>query len=216
MYNSAVGFIVEGHGEYAAYPSIFCRVVDVATEYVPCVNAGGCGSVFKNTHEHLDDLVRAGKPRFVIITVDYIDLIEQGLAHDIESIHDAFKKSIDSWVVKAEADGRINVIPESIELVVQVHKFESWLVADSDSLRDRGFLKDGAPSIDDSDALKDPAAWIRTFFVDGHRVKTPAFVKKVVSAINVETVSEKSKSFSKLDQRCKKFYDEWLVSLCGR
>ncbi|WP_226596767.1 DUF4276 family protein [Marinobacter nauticus] len=212
MYNAAVGFIVEGHGEYAAYPSLFCRIVDATGAYVPCVNAGGCGSVFKNTHEHLDDLVRTGKPRFVIITVDYIDLVDQRLAPDLRTIREIFKSRIDSWMEKAKVDGRIKAIPESIKLVVQVHKFESWLIADYDSLLDQGFLIDQAPAIDDSDAVKDPAGWVKKHFVDGHEVKSPAFVKKVVAAIDVDAVSEKSKSFSIFHRSCKRYYDSWLRS----
>jgi hypothetical protein len=215
MYNAAVGFVVEGHGEYAAYPSLFCKLVNATGEYVPCVNAGGCGSVFKNIHEHLDDLVRGYKPRCIVITVDYIDLIEQNLAGDLRSIKESFEGRIHSWFEKARVDDRIKSIPESIKVVIQIHKFESWLIADSDNLRAGGFLKENAPSLDNSDLIKDPAAWVRKYFVEGHLVKNPRFVKKVVSSIDVEAVSQKSNSFSRLNQFCRTFYDDWLGLICN-
>jgi hypothetical protein len=64
-----VGFVVEGFGEYYAYPTLVAKIVGLgATTNIPRVNARGYGNVVKNLEGHLEDLVRRSHPLRVVVT----------------------------------------------------------------------------------------------------------------------------------------------------
>jgi hypothetical protein len=53
----AIGFIVEGYGEFVSYPTLVSRITGVAGLHTPRVLGHGAGGVVRNIREHLDDLI---------------------------------------------------------------------------------------------------------------------------------------------------------------
>ncbi len=205
-----IGFIVEGHGEYNCYPSLFCRIVDARGIHVPRVNAGGCGSIVKRIDEQLTDLFLASNPLNVIVTVDLHDVLEKGLANDCVELVHKLNRKIKEWRIAAKSDYRLHPLPNKIVCIVQIRKFESWIIADIDGLKYANLLKSGIDIIKDSETITNPCKWLKdNLLIDGC-VKSPNVAKKLISALNPKRMRMHNRSFDKFYRDTMAFYKKWL------
>ncbi len=212
MNRPPVGFVVEGHGEYNCYPSLFCRSVGVNGILVPRINAGGCGSVVKRLSEQLTDLFLTESPINVIVTVDLQDILDQNLANTCVELLEILDFQIDDWLKKARSDKRLHPLPERVICIVQIRMFESWLISDINGLKSAGLLGVDVQPIDDAEAVDNPMIWLKNNLVIDGNIKSPRVAKQITSAIDPNNMRKHSKSFDKFFRECVASYDEWVNS----
>ncbi|MDG1818518.1 MAG: DUF4276 family protein [Porticoccaceae bacterium] len=205
-----VGFVVEGHGEFACYPSLFCRTVKISGLYAPAVNAGGCGSIVSNLGEHLTDLVSSRFPVSVIVTIDLQDALDQQLARDSVELLDLLNSEIQKWQEKAVSDSRCHPLPESIVAVLQVRKFESWLISDTVSLKASNILNSEAPDITDAESVESPCRFLQKHLIISGDSKNPKTAKIIVSKIVPDKMRVNSRSFAIFYNESKTAYELWI------
>ena len=205
-----IGFIVEGRGEYNCYPSLVCRIIDSSGFKVPRVNAGGYGNILRHLRDQLQALVLADHPFHVIVTVDLKEVIELGLHSDCRQLRADLEKQAKDWLVNARCDHRLQPLPELITVVVQVQKFESWMIADVSSLRESGCLRAEEPQFSNVDEeIRDPAAWLRNRISPALNFKNPKCAKCIISCLDLTVVRKHSPSFDKFHREVLSSYNCW-------
>ena len=204
-----VGFIVEGHGEYNCYPSLFCRIVSTHGICVPRINAGGCGSIVRRLKEHLTDLLLAHSPLTVIVTVDLEDVLKQELARSCIELLEILNAVVVEWRENALTDARLHPLPNHIVCIVQIKKFESWLISDVDGLKEAGLLDVGVITEQDAEQVASPSSWLSDHLLADGCVKNPNVAKKVISALRPERMRNHSKSFDKFYRESVRAYEAW-------
>lgn len=203
-----VGFIVEGAGEYTCYPSLFCRIADIQAVHIPIVNAGGCGTIIRRVDEQINDLLIAYKPLSVIITVDLEDVIKQGLAISAEDLMQNLNQSISIWREYAKDNPRLDPLPNNIKVVIQIRKFETWLLSDLEGLKKEGLLRKETKKISDAEEIVKPSEWIKkNLKLD---VKKPIIAKQVIAALRPDKMRLHSKSFNQFYEESTVAYKYWL------
>ena len=210
-----IGFIVEGHGEYNCYPSLFCRIVGVSGLHTPCVNAGGCGSVVMHLKEQLTDLFLSVSPISVIITVDLEDVLKQGLATTCAGLLQDLNGKINEWKLYANNDERLHPLPDRIICVVQIKKFESWLISDIGGLKKAGLVDSGLDQIEDAEMISCPDSWLGDNLIITGSVKNPRVAKSVISALRPDVMRMHSRSFDKFFRESVAAYDVWMGYMTG-
>lgn len=205
-----VGFIVEGDGEYNCYPSLFCRIVNVNGINVPIVNAGGCGSIVKRIKEQLTDLFLIDSPLNVVVTVDLDDVLRQRLATTCVDLLERLNSQIEEWLARAETDDRLHPLPKKIICIVQIRKFESWLISDVEGLKSKNLVKSDICDISDSQCITGPGRWLtKNLLIDGCS-KSPTVAKKLISAQSPERMRLHNRSFDKFYREITTFYNDWM------
>jgi predicted RNase H-like HicB family nuclease len=204
-----IGFIVEGHGEYNCYPSLFCKISNGTGFKVPVVNAGGCGGILKHLGEQLSNLLLADSPESVIVTVDLKDAVHQGFAEDHDDLIQKLRQAIDKWKESAVVDPRLQPLPARICCVVQVQKFESWLIADVEGLKAAEIVRSDVAQMEDAEAIKEPTIWLKQALRCDGNLKSPQFAKKVVAALSPDVMKNHSDSFLLFHGECKASYAVW-------
>lgn len=206
-----IGFIVEGHGEYHAYPSIANRIVGTTGMYIPISNAKGCGNILNHLEENLDDLVTVAHPSSVIITLDLRENIRRGNFNDCAELKVHVENKIDEWLTSRSTNIKFRPLPNDIECVIQVISFETWLIADLQGLRDSGFLAiEDNLSWQNVDAeVNNPCNWINSRQLGPYDLKKPQNVKKLVHFLTPESMSSTSRSFLKFHREVERKYNEW-------
>lgn len=204
-----IGFIVEGHGEYNCYPSLFCRISNSTGFKIPIINAGGCGSIIRRLGDQLNDMLAMSSPESIIITVDLKDVLHQNFASDYDELIKLMSKAVQDWRIEAEQNERIQPLPYRISCIVQGRKFESWLIADIDGLKKADLIRSDVPEIADAEAIDEPAAWLKSALKVECNIKSPQFAKKIVSAISPSEMRTRSKSFNRFHSECESMYSEW-------
>jgi hypothetical protein len=193
-----LGFVVEGHGEYYCYPSLVCRVVDGSGFPIPIANARGYGNIVCHLGDQLRDLVLAYHPYHVIVTVDLKDVLEAGLYASCSELRTELERQASDWLLGAQEQPRLQPLPESIVAVIQVKKFESWMIADVCGLRESGYLVvDEDQPVDVDEDVDDPASWLRRCTLPGLKLKNPRCAKEVVTCLDPEIIRANSRSFEK-------------------
>jgi len=204
-----IGFIVEGHGEYNCYPSLVCRIVQGSGFSVPRVNAGGYGRITRHLPDQLRDLVLAHHPYHVIITLDLKDVLDAGLYGSCGELRTDLEHQAREWLASSHEAPRLQPLPERISVVIQVQKFESWMIADIGGLRQAGYLGvEEAQPVNVDDHVTDPTSWLRARMLPGLNHKDPRCAKKVISCLDPRVIRVNSRSFDK-------FYREVLSSYAG-
>lgn len=213
-----IGFIVEGHGEYNCYPSLFCKISDGSGFKIPIVNAGGCGGILKHLGEQLSNLLMTDSPESVIITVDQKDALHQGFAEDHDDLIQKLKQAIEKWQQSAATDPRLQPLPTRICCVIQVQKFESWLIADVEGLKAAELIRSDITQMPNAEAIPEPTAWLKDALKYEANLKSPHFAKKVVAALTPAVMKNHSQSFSVFYTECQTSYAEWeqgLIATCA-
>ena len=193
----AIGFIVEGHGEENCYPCLVSRLLSSGANHFPISRAAGCGDVVSNLEEHLIDITITRSPCHVIVTVDLIDVIDQGMYEDCAALCDDLRQRAANWLLAAPADLRLVNAPKSISIVAQVHKLESWLISDREGLIEAGYLSDSAPEFNDCSEIANPSAYIQMHAARRINVKRQGVAKQIAAALSIERMREHSTSFDK-------------------
>jgi hypothetical protein len=210
-----LGFVVEGQGEFNCYPSLVCRVVDASGFAIPIVNAGGYGNITRHFGDHLGHLALAYHPYHVIVTMDLKDALEAGLYESCESLRAHLEEQARDWLRRARQQPRLCPLPERIVAVIQVQKFESWMIADIGGLRESGYLavdEDQPPDVDQQ--VTDPAAWLRGRTLGGLNPKNPRCAKQVISCLDPVIIRVNSRSFDKFRREVCASYGRWSDE-CG-
>lgn len=204
-----IGFIVEGHGEYNCYPSLFCKISNTKGVRIPIVNAGGCGTIIRHLGEQLNNLLMIDSPESVIITLDLKDALHQGFAKSHDDLLSLLSLSIQKWKEEASADPRLQPLPIRILCIIQVRKFESWLIADVEGLKNAELVRHEVTQMPDAEAIIEPTVWLKNSLKCEANLKSPQFAKKVVAAITPAVMKVHSQSFSKFHDECELIYKEW-------
>lgn len=204
-----IGFIVEGHGEYNCYPSLFCKISNSSGFKIPIVNAGGCGGILKHLGEQLSNLLMTDSPESVIITVDLKDAIHQGFAVDHADIIHKLRQAVEKWQESAATDERLQPLPSRICCVIQVRKFESWLIADVEGLKSAELIRSDISQMPDAEAIPEPTAWLKDALKCEANLKSPHFARKVVAALTPAIMKNHSQSFSVFHEECQASYAAW-------
>ncbi len=180
-----IGFILEGAGEYATYPSLATRSLGAAGLHIPRINARGFGGILTGLEEHLDDLVRSYHPLSIIVAMDLRDVVECGLYVDCASLRAELLRRAQSWAASRTGAVPFEPMPQPIGVVIQVQLFETWWLADPDGLRRTGLFQ-----IDPADCrwgnvdqdVSNPLAWLEKRLVRPTNLKSTAVASTVVRA----------------------------------
>lgn len=210
MNRPPIGFIVEGHGEYNSYPSLFCKINNISGVKIPVVNAGGCGSIIRNIDEQLTSLMMTDSPENVIVTVDLKDAIYQGFAKDKNELVALISDNISAWKEKAGVDGRLEPLPDNIVFVVQVRKFESWIISDVEGLKKAEIVRSDVSQPLNAEDIIEPTKWLKDSLKIDVNIKSPIFAKKVVAALNPSVMVQHSQSFMQFYNECKLMAERWM------
>jgi len=206
-----VGFVVEGHGEHATVPSIVARLLGLSHCHVPRVLARGFGGITSNLHEHLDDLVQTHHPMAVVITVDRDDVIGALGVASCEKARAKIEGMISDWLASRAAIPRMQPLPVSVVVVLQIPTFESWWLADCVSLARTGlftFEEDCNWNDVDSEVDRPDKLLLRRRAVSID-IKSADVAKKVVSSLDLGIVHARSRSFRKFAKEVRLAYNRW-------
>lgn len=216
MLRSFAGFILEGHGEYNCYPSIITRSLDVTCMKIPSVNAGGITNIFAHFDEQLCDLLTVDKPYHVYICFDQIDVLkrytELKTSQDIIS---HINTLIESWKSRYGDIAKYQPLPDKFTAILQVKKFESWIVADVEGLNNFHLLNSGEfnKNFDNVETdVDDPHIWLLDNVDSKYNSKNPIQCKKLISAIDVNRASKSSPSLLVFLSTLREDYSTWVES----
>ncbi len=212
-----VGFIVEGRGEFDSYPSILSKIIGASFLNLPRINARGNGGIIRRLHEHLADIVTTHKPVSVMVTVDLVDLIDQGVVSTCAELLEIILSDLEEWCKDNSSLPKYLPFPEKFSVVIQIPKFESWLIADKHSLWQYGYIResDGEERWTNVDQqVRNPHQWFRDVSLESLDLKQPMICKEVAGCINIDVVKTVSPSFDKFYREVRKLYDHWQ-SKCG-
>jgi hypothetical protein len=205
-----VGFVVEGDGEYQSYPSLAAKLLDGGYHF-PIANAGGYGNLIGRVGEQLTDLCRRYSPYTAIVTIDAVDSVKDGLFPNCAALREALDAEVAQWLASAADDGRITLVPQRVAVVVQVPKFEGWIACDCESLVTADLMEPAVlaePRWCESDG-GNPDRLLRTYFMPGVTVKSPAKAKQIVSALDLHRVRAASRSFDKFARELTACFSVW-------
>ena len=206
----ALGFVVEGAGEFECYPSLAARLTNDQGWGV-CVNAGGFGSIISALDEHLTDLVIVHHPVAVIITVDLGDVLNNLDLDDCHAVKEHINCLVDQWKIDHAVDERCLPMPESISVVLQCPKIEAWLITNPEALAAESLINledDFKPWQDVDVEIRNPANWLESR-LNGSKLKRPSFQKKCVSATNLSIAEGRSRSFRKFAKEIRNGFEIW-------
>lgn len=191
-----LGLIVEGHGEYESFPSLIYKILKRQPGEVPRVNAWGIGGIVKREklHENINSIARLKPLKRLIVCIDLEECLKEGICSDCQDLKNILDGHISSWLDGARSDQRIALIPQ-IVTVIQIKKFENWMISDVASLVSLGMFGEVEQDTD-VDNLN-PTNYIRLNAVQDFNSKNPKFVKSVISALDPDVMKVHSRSFNK-------------------
>lgn len=205
-----IGFIVEGLGEYNTYPSLFSRIVGKSNLHIPRINSGGYGGITSNLKEQLNDITFLHHPYAIIITLDLIDVLKANLFTDCVELHTHLFRQSNEWLSDARLDNRMNPLPEYIQIVIQIQKFESWMISDIPGLITAGFLAHSLTQIKDVDnSVQDPYTWLKENSLKTLNPKNLEQAKIIISSLNPAYMKTNSNSFDKFFREVQRLYNLW-------
>jgi hypothetical protein len=186
-----VGVVVEGHGEYEAYPSLVNRLVGTSGVHVPCLNARGVGNVLERVERLLDDIVLAHKPMSVLVALDLTDALDVTKWKTCAALRRDLLSRCQRWLRGKAGDHRFMPLPARVDVIIQVPAFESWVIADTEGLARHHCFPDtiGATVWRDVDSeVPNPCAWLARVQTERFDSKNPRMVKQVLSGCSVRTL----------------------------
>ncbi len=192
-----VGFIVEGHGEYASYPSLYCRIT--GDHGPPIQNAGSYSNIVMRLAAELHDLIKVHEIKTVIVTVDLDDCIKDGHGKNEAEIREKLESQITEFKLAAKSDDRIkHKLPSAISVVFQIRKFESWLISDVKGLIEKGLVAKTVEPLSNVDQIRNPSKWLKDNYIGAKssKMKSPQVAKRIVSASDPSRMKLASNSFN--------------------
>lgn len=208
-----IGFIVEGHGEFNCYPSLFSRIVNDNNTFVPLLNAGGCGTIVKRLKEQLTDIQITYKPLVIVVTIDLVDVIDQGLFATCVELVNYLDHQVAEWIENSTGDARLNPLPNRVVNVIQIKKFETWMISDIQGLKEAQFVSETVPEVNNADEIASPTNWLNINLQTSISTKSPADAKSLFSVLDPARMVANSKSFDKFHREVTIAYQEWLATL---
>ena len=213
-----LGLIVEGHGELASFPSLVAAITGHQGLHVPIENARGYGGVVSNLQDHLDDLVSIKHPWGVIVCVDLRDPLCDGLFATCADLRAHVEAGIGDWIATRQGSDVFEPLPETIRVVIQVQVFESWWLADAESVRALAEFE-----IDEEEChwtnvdeeVTNPARWLRDHMVNPINLKSPSLARTVVAGMQPEQARARSPSFDKFHREVSTAVSGWLAAICA-
>jgi hypothetical protein len=210
-----IGFIVEGYGEYHSYPCLVSKIISNNSLKIPIENAKGNGNIIKNLDEHITDLMLSNKPLYVIITIDLIDNLCETIT-DCKCLFNFINSQITNWKSSHKFDKRVQPFPLSFIIIIQIKKFETWMIADRISLNDSGLI-----NLNDNEKINwidvdnecNPVKWLKEHEKSRLNTKKPKIAKSLLSKQNVKIMKNCSKSFNKFFKEITNCYNSWLTSI---
>ncbi len=210
-----IGFVVEGDDEYHSYPSLVVGITGEHGFKIPRLNAGGCGAITRDLPAQLRDMTLAEHPYQILVTVDLIDVIRAGLYSNCAELLEDLSKQAADWLISAASDPRLQPLPLAVRIVIQIPKFESWLIADTDGFCGAVGQQLQNTIFADVDAeVPDPVKWIRSVFGPDVRIKNPRTVRRIVTKLDTSVMKARSRSFDKFYREVVSLYGEWC-RVCG-
>lgn len=196
MYNSNLGFIVEGHCEFEAIPSFVGRILGYFD--FPVHNAKGIGNIIKNLDQELLYLIKIHKPKNIIITLDAADAINQGLCKTCVELKEIVNSSAEKFR-ESQENGSL-MLPEKIIVVIADKTYDTWICSDIEGLKscdliDSDKITETFTNVDQE--IPSPASWIKSKLTKNANPKNRRHRKKLASSIRPETGREFSPSFDK-------------------
>lgn len=176
---------------------------------MPIINASGYGNIVNHIDEHLTDICRSHNPLTVIVTVDFADILRQKIFNTCAELKTAMDNRITAWLQSAATDSRFVSLPELIVTVIQIRKFESWLISDVASLKREGVVSVDIPAVNDADAIPDPASWLRQAMGRKSYRKDPLVAKTIIGCLNPAVMRINSRSFDKFYREVRGSYERW-------
>jgi len=207
-----IGFIVEGAGEYNAYPTLISKIVGNNKIYSPIINSNGYGGILNHLEENLNDLIKTYHPHSVIITIDLLDVINGNIFSNCKELKAFLVKKINSWIKHNQKKLVLSPFPESISVVIQVQRFETWFIADKFTLQRHNYIKlcsKEKPWSNVDEEIKNPCEWLNSVNNDIN-LKQPRQCKEVISKLDINEMKLRSYSFNKFFRDVNKIYTSWL------
>jgi hypothetical protein len=209
-----VGFVVEGQGEYACYPSLVAAITGTSGSTLnwPRVNAGGYGNILRNIDRYLEDLVKASHPCNVIVTLDLREPIRDGLYRDCRELRADLEARIRAWQQCAEQRSYLHPLPENIVVVVQIQSLETWVAADICSLQRLGYMRRYVQQPTNVDeAIPNPKKWLQAHLIVNRDLKHRDTAKEIMRCLEPEVMRANSRSFDKFLREVRRLHGLW----CG-
>jgi hypothetical protein len=213
-----IGFIVEGHGEYESYPVFVSRILGVKRMWIPRINAKGQGGIIKNLEEHIEDIITSCHPLYLIVTVDLVDNIGTCGISNCKDLYNKLLKTINEWVLYHKNIPKLQPLPQNYIVIIQIQKFESWLIADKQGLGDLDILTKEKIKPDWTNVdidVPNPNTWLKINSDVKIDLKHPDICKKISNKINIDIAAKNSPSFDKFRREIKMCYDNWLSITVG-
>jgi hypothetical protein len=213
-----LGIIVEGHGEQAAFPTLVASICGQTGLHVPIVNARGYGGIVRNLEDHLDDLVRTKHPWAVIVCVDLRDPVNDGLFDNCADLRTHVEGVIAGWTATRAGSGLFEPLPEAIRVVIQVQVFETWWLADAESVADLDLFSIDLSECDwqnVDEELDNPSRWLRTRMAHPINLKSPSLAKDVIRGFRPDVARGRSPSFDKFHREVAGAVNEWIAAICA-
>jgi len=208
-----IGFIVEGHGEFKSFPSLFSKLKCPWSVPPPRIRAQGNGDIICNIKERLTDMANSYSPLTIIICLDLLDAIRQyEWCTSCKDLKEHLEKEVSQW---SEDYTNTEKKPKNIVIIIVIPKFESWLIADMNAIKQVTNLEDlsefGFPeeweNVDNE--VKNPIKKLGMVFPN-EDVKKPSFVKSIISKSDIDTMSNSSRSFRKFLKEVKMAMRDYL------
>lgn len=213
-----IGLIVEGEGEYYSFPSIISNLLgNGQCPFCPRVNAGGNGNIYRHLDRYICSLVSAYKPYSVIICTDLVDYVNQGIVNNCRELLTLISDGVDTWNKTYSHLDKFNPIPTEFVSIIQIPKFEAWAVADANTLQNLGYIAIQGDDIIEwsnvDEQVLSPSSWLKHREIKRLDLKQPKVCKTVFSALSVQTMEDKSRSFRKFSKEIKRLYSKWCFDL---
>jgi len=113
------------------------------------------------------------------------------------------------WLASSQCESRLQPLPEDIVIVLQVQKFESWMIADVEGLKRSGCLRTDVPQEPNTDLVADPAALLRRHMSPSQDQKNPRCAKSIISCLDPGAMRLRSPSFDKFYRKVESSYASW-------
>ncbi|WP_124552570.1 DUF4276 family protein [Methylophilus methylotrophus] len=192
-----LGLIVEGDGEYQAFPSIISRIIGAPVGKLPRVNANGYGNITcrNRLQKLLSSLLSLDCVQKVIICVDAMEPIKDEIVRNCVELKQLIESHVQDWFSQAINDSRIKHIPEVV-VVIQVQKLETWMIADTQSLFHNSLIKSDV-RLTNVDEIPNPSATLKQIAKIEIDTKNPKVAKEILGFLDVNVMRLHSRSFDK-------------------
>lgn len=192
-----LGFMVEGHGEYAGIPSFIGKILNGYFNH-PMHNAQGIGNILKNLDQELIYFIKSHHPKVIIISCDGADAIKGGLVRDCTELKKKIEDQIRAFYVK-QRNGSLS-LPDQIIVVIAWKTYDSWLCSDIEGLKkcnlfDPSKLTETYEDVDNE--IDYPNSWLKSKLVSNIDIKNKKFRKAIASSIDPNRGKKFSRSFRK-------------------